>query len=70
MAEAGGDPRALATILDRIAGAIEPGSKILADHPQTKDRVAAINAAADRLPAAAAPLLNAAEWNALKGICG
>ena len=46
MAKVGGDPRALGTILDRIAGAIEPGVKILLDHPETKDRVAAINAAA------------------------
>jgi Zn-dependent protease with chaperone function len=70
MGRAGGDPRALATILDRIAGAIEPGSKLIADHPLTKDRVAAINVAANRLPPATAPLLSAAEWSALKGICG
>jgi len=70
MAKAGGDPRALAAILDRIAGQIEPGSKILADHPQTRDRVAAINAAADKLPAPSGPLLKPVEWNALKGICG
>jgi Zn-dependent protease with chaperone function len=70
MARAGGDPRALAPILDRIAGKIEPGSKLLADHPRTSDRVAAINAAANRLPPATAPLLSPAEWNALKGICG
>jgi Zn-dependent protease with chaperone function len=70
MAKAGGDPRALAVILDRIAGAIEPGSKLLADHPQTKLRAAAINAAADRLPAPATSLLKPAEWSALKDICG
>ncbi|MCX7314391.1 MAG: M48 family metallopeptidase [Alphaproteobacteria bacterium] len=70
MAKAGGDPRALGTILDRIAGAIEPGSKILADHPETKDRIAAINAAAHQLPVAPGPLLSPAEWTALKGICG
>ena len=70
MARAGGDPRALAPILDRIAGEIEPGSKLLADHPRTKDRVAAINAAANRLPASTSPLLNAVEWSILKGICG
>jgi Zn-dependent protease with chaperone function len=70
MGRAGGDPHALAPILDRIAGEIEPGSKLLADHPRTKDRVAAINAAANRLPPATAPLIGAAEWSALKGICG
>jgi Zn-dependent protease with chaperone function len=69
MAGAGGDPRALATILDRIAGKIEPGSQILADHPQTQKRVAAINAAADKLAVAAGPLLKPAEWTVLKGIC-
>jgi Zn-dependent protease with chaperone function len=69
MAKAGGDPRALATILDRIAGAIEPGSPILRDHPQTKDRVAAINAAAATLPVAQKPLLAPSDWTALKGIC-
>lgn len=70
MARAGGDPRALAAILDRIAGAIEPGSKLTADHPQTKDRVTAINTAANRLPAPTSPLLSASEWDTLRGICG
>ena len=63
-------PRALGAILDRIAGAIEPGSKILLDHPETKDRIAAINAAADAAPSRIMPLLDAAEWAALKRICG
>ena len=41
--------------------------KILADHPDTKDRIVAINAVA---PAGATtPLLGAAEWAALKQIC-
>ena len=70
----GAEPAAIrarsAAILDRIAGAIEPGSKILLDHPQTKDRVAAINAAADRLAAPTTPLLAPPEWAALKRICG
>jgi len=70
MAKAGGNPGALAVILDRIAGSIEPSSKILANHPQTKDRVIAINAAAGRLPSARAPLLTPQQWTALKGICG
>ena len=60
----------LAAILERIAGAIEPGVKILLDHPQTKDRVAAIKAAAAAPPADAKPLLAPAEWAALKRICG
>ena len=68
MAKIGGDGRALGTILERIAGAIEPGMTILRDHPATKDRVAAINAIAP--PRRGPPLLDAAEWAALKRICG
>lgn len=70
MASIGGDVRAFAAILERIAGAIEPGVKILLDHPQTKDRVAAINAAANTLPGERRPLLTPPEWAALKRICG
>jgi Zn-dependent protease with chaperone function len=72
MFKAGGEPSAFAAILDRIAGAIEPGVKILLDHPQTKDRIAAITAAIGAQPGAAAPqpLLAPAEWAALKRICG
>jgi predicted Zn-dependent protease len=70
MTRAKGDPRALATILDRISGQVESSSKILLDHPQTKDRIVAINAAADALPGKIEPLLSPAEWTALKRICG
>jgi len=68
MGRAGGDPRALGVILDRIAGAIHPGVEILSDHPDTKARVAVINSLA---PAArpARPLLEDDEWRALKRIC-
>jgi Zn-dependent protease with chaperone function len=68
MQKAGGDPHALGTILGRVA--IEGGRHglaILRDHPQTKDRIAAINAAEASAPAA--PLLDVAEWNALKQMC-
>ena len=44
MSKIGGDGRALGTILERIAGTIEPGMTILRDHPGTKERVALINA--------------------------
>ena len=70
MTRAHGDPRALAAILDRVAGGAAPGSKILLDHPQTKDRMVAINAAADASPGTIEPLLPAADWAALKRICG
>ena len=67
MASANGDVRALATMLERIGGATEPGMKVLLDHPETKARVAAINrtAPAERT----IPFLSAAEWAALKQIC-
>jgi Zn-dependent protease with chaperone function len=66
MRKAGGDPRALARILLRIAGTHE-GPKLLLDHPETRDRAAAIEAAAG--PAPSRPMLDAADWRALKHIC-
>ena len=68
VARIGGDGRALGTMLERIAGAIEPGMTILRDHPATQERIARINAVvqARRGP----PLLDASEWAALKRICG
>ena len=51
-----------------LTGSIEPGMTILRDHPGTKARVEAINSIA---PARSGPpLLDAAEWAALKRICG
>ena len=67
MRKASGDPRALAIILARVTADKDEGLKILADHPDTKDRVIAIDAIA---PAGAStPLLGAADWAALKQIC-
>ncbi len=68
VSKAGGDGRALGSMLERIAGTIEPGIKILLDHPQTQQRIAAINAAAG--PPQGKALLEPAEWAALKRICG
>jgi len=65
---AGGDPRALATILIRIAGAIHPGMEILSDHPDTQTRVRVINDLGART-APPKPLLEPSEWAALKRIC-
>ena len=67
MTKIGGDPRALATILSRIAGGTHAGPKILADHPETRDRVAAIEAMPRFTPGTA--LLEQTEWAALKAIC-
>ena len=72
MMRIGGDPRALGTLLTRIAGTSHPGPKILADHPDTRDRVARIEAAAGSKPNGSTPtrpLLTPAEWTALKNIC-
>ena len=68
MSRAGGDPRALGAILNRIAGTTHPGVEILRDHPDTKARVAVINSVPS--PAQPArPLLDGDEWRALKRIC-
>lgn len=66
---AGGDPRALGVVLSRIAGAIHPGMEILRDHPDTKARVAVINTLASSSSSPPQPLLEPAEWHALKRIC-
>ena len=63
----GGDPRALGAILVRIDGSDHPGVRLLLDHPDTRDRLAAINAAAPGNAGAA--LLASAEFAALKRIC-
>jgi Zn-dependent protease with chaperone function len=67
MSKIGGNARSLGTILARIGGATEPAMKILLDHPETKARVAAINATATELTTA--PLLDTADWAAVKRIC-
>jgi Zn-dependent protease with chaperone function len=69
MAKVGGDVRAFGSILGRIAGGT-PGVAFLQNHPPTKDRIAAVNAAADTSPPAHQPLLTPAEWADLKRICG
>jgi predicted Zn-dependent protease len=67
ISKTGGNPRALGTILTRIGGATEPAMKMLLDHPETKARVAMIDTMAST--STGAPLLDAAEWTALKQIC-
>lgn len=58
---------ALGTVLAKIGGATERGMAILRDHPETRQRVAAI----DRIsaPHRGKPFLDAAEWAALRNIC-
>jgi predicted Zn-dependent protease len=67
MDKIGGDARALGAILLRIAGTTHPGPRILLDHPETRERVAAIEAMAGHGPKRA--LLDTSEWTALKAIC-
>ncbi len=62
------DPKALAAILSRIASDKDEGVALLRDHPETKDRIAAINKVTVDDPPK--PLLTGAEWKALKAICG
>ena len=65
------DANAFATILDRIAGSLDHGiTKVIMDHPETRDRVAAIKRAATGALSQPVPLLTPAEWSALKKICG
>ena len=68
MTKAGGDPRALGVILARIAEDKDEGVRLLLEHPETRERIAAINAVA--VTGATRPLLDAAGWDALKRICG
>jgi Zn-dependent protease with chaperone function len=65
--KAGGDPHALGAILARIVADKNEGLKILLDHPETKDRIVAIKAVV--AAGATTPLLDAAQWSALKMIC-
>jgi len=67
MQKAGGDPHALGAILGRIVVDRKHGLAILSDHPETKDRIAAIDAVPVDTPPA--PFLSVAEWRALKQIC-
>jgi Zn-dependent protease with chaperone function len=67
MTKAGSDPRALASILGRIAGNVEPGAKLLQNHPDTRQRIATIRrVAADN---AGTPMLSPTDWAALQRVC-
>ncbi|MEA2872682.1 MAG: hypothetical protein QOH67_2658, partial [Hyphomicrobiales bacterium] len=53
----------------RIAGNNHPGMEILRNHPDTKARLAVIDSVAGASPSPPQPLLEPAEWAALKRIC-
>jgi predicted Zn-dependent protease len=63
----GADPRALGTILTRIAGSSHTPLKLLLDHPETKERVDAINSRAGVGPTKA--ILTPSEWADVRRIC-
>ncbi len=63
----GGDPRALSTVLMRIAGTKEPPVVILTNHPATKERARSIEDVTR--PAIMRPIISPEEWAALKRIC-
>jgi Zn-dependent protease with chaperone function len=63
----GGDPRALGTILQRIAGSTHSRMRILLSHPDTKKRIEAIEAIARA--GGTRTLLSESEWSQLKRVC-
>lgn len=68
MLKIGGDPRALGTILSRIAQDADEGRSYFASHPWTPDRVDAIRErAGSAVPAG--PIMSAEDFAALRGIC-
>ena len=67
MNKVGGNGEALGSLLARIDDLHASGPALLRDHPQTADRVVAIRSLAK--PASAPPLLDSAQWAALKNIC-
>jgi Zn-dependent protease with chaperone function len=67
MNEVGGNAQALGALLSRIDDLHGADVAILSDHPPTADRVAAIRSLAK--PAGGPPLLDSAQWAALKSIC-
>jgi predicted Zn-dependent protease len=63
----GGDPKALARMFERLSGSGTQTPHFLLDHPEAKERSAAIEQVAP--PAVGKPLLTTQEWAALKRIC-
>jgi predicted Zn-dependent protease len=69
MQKLGRSPKAMGELLFRVTGKQGDNSlSILAGHPLTQDRLKRMSDL-DR-PASGPPLLTAAEWSALKSICG
>jgi Zn-dependent protease with chaperone function len=67
MTKVQGDPRALGVILQRIAGMTHGAFRYVLSHPESKVRMARIEASMPKGPVR--PLLTDAEWAELKRIC-
>jgi Zn-dependent protease with chaperone function len=67
MTKVEGDPRALGAILQRIAGTTHGALRYLLSHPESKERMARIEAMAPK--GAIRPLMTDGEWAELKRIC-
>ena len=63
----GGNAEALGALLARIDDLHGKGASLLRDHPETATRVVAIRSLAK--PGSGRPLLDSAQWTALKNIC-
>ncbi len=74
VAAAGGDPKALGpflTDLEQAGGGPASGPlKLLATHPVSRERVAAIERAAGEETMGDGPLVSDADWTAVREICG
>lgn len=74
MGQAGADPRAINIFFRRLTELEKGGGSggllaALNSHPITGERIAAVDAMSDKSPPPRAPILNSAEWAALKSIC-
>lgn len=73
MGQAGADPRAINIFFGRLAAAEgKSGPGVLAalsSHPITEERIRSVEKLAENQPRPRAPILDAAEWRALKAIC-
>jgi predicted Zn-dependent protease len=71
MAAAGADPRAINAFFRRIGGEDKGGgfTNLFRSHPVTQERIAAVEKMTAEITGARRPILDSAEWAALKNIC-
>jgi predicted Zn-dependent protease len=72
MAKAGADPRAINAFFERLSK-LEGGggglTNLFRSHPLTRERIDSVAQMAEGLVRNPTPILDAAEWAALKSIC-